>query len=329
MEKSKDKIIKISAKNSLPQLLLIFVLLGMALFLSLASPFFLTWENLRNILDHSSLYIILALGMTFVIASGGIDLSVGAVAALSGVCMAVAMKGGLGVGASILIGLAVGAATGTLNGAVISFLKINPFIVTLGFMSLWRGLSLIITGGIPIYGFPRGFTWWGSGHIGPLNPPILLAALLGLIAAVLLNMSRFGYYTLALGGNEEALRRTGVSIHLYKNLVYMLCGVTAALGGLVVTARLNTAEPLAGWMLELDSIAAVVLGGTSMNGGRGSIAGTLIACLLLGTLRNGLVILSIPSYYQQLLIGLIILAAVIFAEVRSRKKISGSKPNSR
>ncbi|MEW5921748.1 MAG: ABC transporter permease [Bacillota bacterium] len=321
--------IKLLLGNIFPQLLLILVMLIMVIFLSVASPFFLTWDNFRNVFDHSSLYIILALGMTFVISSGGVDLSVGAVAALSGVCMAVAMQNGLGVGTSILIGLAAGGLVGAANGSIISLFKINPFIVTLGFMSLARGLALIITGGIPIYGFPRAFTWWGSGHIGPLNPPMLLAAFMAALAALVLNMSRFGYYTLALGGNEEALRRSGVSIHLYKIMVYLLCGVTAALGGLIVTARLNTAEPLAGWMLEMDSIAAVVLGGTSMKGGRGSIAGTLIACLLLGILRNGLVILSIPAYYQQLLIGMIILSAVIFAEVRSRKGLASTHKKER
>ncbi len=309
--------------NIFHQLLLVFVLLVMVAYLSSASPFFFTWNNFRNIFDHSSLYIILALGITFVIAAGGIDLSVGAVAALSGVCMAVAMHSGLSVGLSILSGICSGAFMGMAGGTVIFLFKINPFIVTLGFMSLSRGLALIVTGGIPIYGFPKSFTWWGSGHIGPFNPPMLLAAFLIVVAAVMLNFTRFGYYTLALGGNEEALRRSGVSIFLYKVLVYTLCGVTAAIGGLIVTARLNTAEPLAGWMLELDTIAAVVLGGTSMKGGRGTIVGTVIACFLLGILRNGLVILSIPSYYQQLLIGIIILAAVIFAEVRARKGLLG------
>ncbi len=313
--------VKRALGNISPQLLLIIILTTMVISLSLSSPFFLTWSNLRNIFDHSSLYIILAIGMTFVISSGGIDLSVGGVAALSGVCMAVAMKSGLGVGAAIAVGLLAGGMIGAANGAVISRLKINPFIVTLGFMSVSRGLALIITGGIPIYGFPRAFTWFGSGHVGPLNPPMLIAAFIAAAAALALNRTRFGYYTLALGGNEEALRRSGVSTRFFKTAVYILCGTTAALCGLIVTSRLNTAEPLAGWMLEMDSIAAVVLGGTSMKGGRGSITGTVIACLLLGVLRNGLVILSIPAYYQQLLIGIIILTAVVFAEVRPRKAL--------
>ncbi|NPV89789.1 MAG: ABC transporter permease [Firmicutes bacterium] len=304
-----------------PQLLLGFVLGLMIVGLSIASPVFLTWDNLRNVLDHSSLQIILAVGMTFVICTAGIDLSIGAVAALCGLCMATAMHGGWPVSLSILFGLGIGALVGVGNGLLVALLKVNPFIVTLGTMSVSRGLSLIITGGIPLYGFSKSFTWWGSGHIGPVNPPMLLAALLVVAGAVVLNKTRLGYYTLALGGNEEALRRSGVAASGYKVVVYALCGLTAALAGLVVTARLNTAEPLAGWMFELDTIAAVVLGGTSMKGGMGSIAGTVIACFLLGVLRNGLVILSISSYYQQLLIGVIILTAVVFSEIRSRKDL--------
>lgn len=305
-------------REHLPLLLLLLLITTMVVGLSLASPFFLTWSNWRNILDHSALQVILAVGMTFVIASGGIDLSVGSVAALGGVVMAAAMHGGLEPGLAILCGLGAGAACGAANGTLIALLKTNPFIITLGAMSVARGLALIITGGIPIYGFSRSFTWWGSGHVGVLNPPILMALVLILAGAVLLNLSRFGYYTVALGGNEEALRRSGVHTTFYKIMVYTGCGLTAALAGLVLTARLNTAEPLAGWMFELDSIAAVVLGGTSMKGGRGTIAGTMLACLLLGLVRNGLVILSIPSYYQQLISGLIIILAVAFSELRGR-----------
>ncbi|RQD77604.1 MAG: ABC transporter permease [Candidatus Syntrophonatronum acetioxidans] len=299
------------------QILLSILLLAIIVGLSSVSPFFLTWNNFRNILDHTSLHIVLALGMTFVICTGGIDLSIGSVSALSGVCMAVAMHAGLPVPQSIFIGIVAGMLIGLVNGTIISLLEINPFIITLGMMSVSRGLALIITGGIPIYGFGRSFTWWGSGYIGPLNPPILIAGILTIVSAIVLNMSKMGYYTLALGGNEEALRRSGVKTNFYKILVYVFCSLTAALGGFIVTARLNTAEPLAGWMFELDAIAAVVLGGTTMKGGKGSIFGTVLACMLLGVLRNGLTIMSIPSYYQQLLIGLIILTSVILSERRS------------
>lgn len=308
----------LSWNEQFSQILLGLVLIIMAALLNQASPFFMTWDNWRNILDQSALLVIISVGMTFVICTSGIDLSVGAVTALSGVCMALALHSGLSVQVSILLGLGVGAAVGLFNGLLISNMNLSPFIVTLAAMSVTRGVALILTKGIPIYGFPETFTWWGSGHIGPVNPPILMALLLAMLAALVLNRTKLGYYTLALGGNEEALRRSGVAHKTYKTIVYTISGFVAAIGGLVVTARLNTAEPLAGWMLELDAIAAVVLGGTDMKGGRGSITGTVMACLLLGMLRNGLTILNIPSYYQQLTIGLIILVAIVISELRLR-----------
>ena len=308
----------LSWNEQFSQILLALLLIIMIVLLNQASPFFMTWDNWRNILDQTALLVIISLGMTFVISTSGIDLSVGAITALSGVCMALALHAGLPVELSIFLGLVVGAAAGLFNGLLISNLNISPLIVTLAAMSVTRGIALILTKGIPIYGFPAAFTWWGSGHIGPINPPILMAILLTILAAVVLNKTKLGYYTLALGGNEEALRRSGVAHKTYKTIVYIISGFTAAVGGLVVTARLNTAEPLAGWMFELDAIAAVVLGGTDLKGGRGSISGTVMACLLLGMLRNGLTILNIPSYYQQLTIGLIILAAVVISEFRLR-----------
>jgi len=306
-------------KQNVSQLILGLVLCITVLLLSLASPFFMSWDNWRNIFDQSALLVVIAVGMTFVICTGGIDLSVGSVAALSGVCMAVAMHAGVAVETAILLGITAGALVGTSNGFLISRLNLNPFIVTLATMAVARGVALIITTGIPIYGFPAEFTWWGSGHIGPLNPPILMAILIALLSVLVLNKTKLGYYTLALGGNEEALRRSGVAHQTYKLIIYIICGITAAIGGLVVTARLNTSEPLAGSMFELDAIAAVVLGGTDMKGGRGSITGTLMACLLLGILRNGLTILSVPSYYQQLTIGIIILVSIIISELRLKK----------
>jgi len=308
----------LSWNEQFSQILLGLTIIVLAVLLDRASPFFMTWDNWRNILDQSALLVIISVGMTFVICTGGIDLSVGAITALSGVCMALAMHAGLTVEVSVLLGLGAGAVVGLFNGLLVSLLNISPFIVTLTAMSVTRGIALILTKGIPIYGFSRSFTWWGSGHIGPVNPPILSALLLALLGAFVLNSTKLGYYTLALGGNEEALRRSGVANKFYKTVVYTISGLTAAIGGLVVTARLNTAEPLAGWMLELDAIAAVVLGGTDMKGGRGSITGTVMACLLLGMLRNGLTILNIPSYYQQLTTGLIILVAVVISELRPR-----------
>ncbi|MGS0764817.1 ABC transporter permease [Syntrophomonas curvata] len=316
----KIKLTTINWNEHFSQILLSFVLILTAYLLSQASPFFMTWDNWRNILDQSALLIIISVGMTFIIATGGIDLSVGAVTALSGVCMALALHAGLPVELSVLSGIASGVFVGLCNGLLISRLNLSPFIVTLAAMSVTRGIALILTNGIPIYGFPATFTWWGSGHIGPANPPMLIALLAYITGTLILSGTKLGCYTLALGGNEEALRRSGVAHKTYKTIVYGISGFTAAIGGLVVTARLNTAEPLAGWMFELDAIAAVVLGGTDMKGGRGSISGTVMACVLLGMLRNGLTILNIPSYYQQLAIGVIILVAIIISELRLRNK---------
>uniref|UniRef100_A0A7C4W041 ABC transporter permease n=1 Tax=Desulfatirhabdium butyrativorans TaxID=340467 RepID=A0A7C4W041_9BACT len=305
------RIFSVAATSQVMMGILLVVTVG---YLSLKSPYFFSWSNFHSILDHSSLNAIIAVGMTFVISGGGIDLSVGAIAALCGVIMAVLMHGNWGWQIVALLGIAAGFGFGVINGLVITTFRVNPFIVTLGTMSVMRGMALIITGGIPIYNFPQGFLWWGSGHIGPINPPMLVACCIACLGAILLNTTRFGRYTLALGGSEESLRRSGVNPSVYKVLVYGCCGLTAAIGGLIVTARLNTAEPLAATMFELEAIATVVLGGTTMSGGNGTILGTVLASLLLGILRNGLVILGIPSYYQQLLLGTIILVAVILSE---------------
>lgn len=304
------------------QILLCCALLLMIAVLSVASPFFWQWENLRNILDQSAVLIIISIGMTIVIASGGIDLSVGAVAALSGVVAAICLKLGVPVVVAVLAAMGVGALTGMANGGLISCLNLNPFIVTLGTSSIARGVALILTQGIPIYGFASSFTWLGKGFIMGLPVPVWLATITAALGAVTVNCTKLGYYALAMGGNEEALRRTGVSVSRYKTAVYAICGLTASLAGIIVTTRLNTAEPTAGWMFELEAIAATVLGGTSMKGGVSSTTGTVIACLLLGVLHNGLTILSIHSYYQQLLIGVIILVSVVLSELRAKNIMS-------
>lgn len=303
-----------------PQLLLTGVLLVMLIVLSISSEFFLTWDNIRNILDQSAVYLLLSIGMTFVIASGGVDLSVGNVAALSGVVMAVAMKAGLNTGIAIFCGFGAALLIGLLNGAVISYIKINPFITTLATMSIARGISLILTGGVSIYGFTNAFKFWGTGSIGPINPPILLSLIFTVVGVFVLRNTIWGKYSLALGGNGEALRRMGVHVNRYRTSIYCVSAICAATAGLIMTARLNSAAPLTGSGYEMDAIAAVALGGASMKGGTGSITGTFIACLTLGVLRNGLTMLSVPTYYQQLLTGLIILLAIIVSELRSRKE---------
>lgn len=319
-----NKNLKGKLQPYISRILLIGVLLLMVIILTYISPFFLTWRNIRNILDQTSLYIILSIGMTFVICAGGIDLSVGSVIALSAVTMAASIKGGMSVGIGILLGLAVGILVGIINGVIVSFAKINPFIVTLSTMSIVRGATVLITDGKPIYGFPKTFTAWGSGAVGPFNWPIIISFTMAIIGVIILEKTRLGNYTLVLGCNEEALRRTGVNTEKYKIMIYTLCGLCAAIAGFIISARLNTAEPLAGMGYEMDAIAAVVLGGTDMRGGRGSVSGTVIACLVLGVMRNGLTILSISSNYQQLLTGIIILLTVSISEIKRKNRIKSS-----
>ncbi|OPX85867.1 MAG: Ribose transport system permease protein RbsC [Pelotomaculum sp. PtaB.Bin104] len=315
----KEKILNSISKH-FSQILLTAVLLILCITLSFKTPYFLTWANFYNIFDQTSVDIILALGMAFVISSGGIDLSIGSTMALSGIIMAFAMETGMPVWASLALGLPVGIIIGACNGLLISRLNLSPLVITLGFMSIGRGLALILTKSSPIFGFPNAFKFLGSGHIGPINFPILMAAILVIISWVLLNKTKWGYYALALGGNDEAVRRAGISVWKYRTSIYIFCGLLAAIAGMITIARLNCADPLSGWMVEIDAIAAVVLGGASLSGGKSSIVGTILACLVLGTLDNGLILLAIPSYYQKLLCGIIIILALIFTELRSRKE---------
>lgn len=307
--------------KSFSQLLLFFVLIIMIFYLTIKSPYFFTWNNIRNILDQTSLHLILAIGMTFVISSGGIDLSVGSIVALSGIMIGLMLKADISIIVSSLAGVIIGGILGLLNGVLISKLKIAPFVVTIGSMSLYRGISLVITEGQPIYGFPVEFTYFGKGNLGQINPPIVIAGFFVILAFFLFKYTKWGQYTLAIGGNEEAVRRVGINTNFYKSSIYMFSGLCAGLGGLILSSRLNAAEPNAGYMLESNIIAAVILGGTSMKGGQASVSGTVIASLLLSVMRNGLTILSISSYYQQLFVGFIILFSVSISEIRQRTQI--------
>ncbi len=302
------------------QLMLAAVLLCLLIVLSFSTQYFFAWKNIFNILDQGAVYLILSVGMTFVIASGGIDLSIGSLAGLSGVLMAVLMKAGAGVPAAVLLGVTAGVLLGVCNGVIITCIRINPFIATLVTMTICRGFALILTGGVSIYGFDQSFKWFGTGYIGPVNPPIIISIFIAMLGMILLRWTLWGKYTLALGANDEALRRAGVKTRLYRTGIYAFSGLCAALAGLIMTARLNSAAPLAGQGYEMDAIAAVVLGGASMSGGKGSVLGTLVACMILAVVRNGLTLLAVPTYYQQVVTGFIILAAIIIAEFRSRRQ---------
>ncbi len=295
----------------------LFVLGGL---LSFLSPFFLTSSNLLNIMEQTAINAVIAVGMTYVILSAGIDLSVGSIAALSGVVMANRLQAGWPLGASLVAGLLAGAFCGLLSGLLITRGKLPPFIATLGMMSVARGAALLFTDGRPISGFDESLRFLSTGRILGIPVPVLLTIALYALAIVLLNRTRFGRYVYAIGGNEEATRLSGVAVGFHKTLVYVLSGVTAAMGAVLLTARLNSAQPIAGMMYELDAIAAVVIGGTSLQGGVGTLGGTLIGALTMGVLRNGLNLLGISSFLQQIVIGLVIIAAVLMDSLVKSKR---------
>lgn len=279
--------------------------------LSFSSPHFLTASNLFNVLQQTAVNAVLAVGMTFVIISAGIDLSVGSILAFSGVVMAGALDAGLPMGAAILLGVAVGTACGLLNGLLISLGRLPPFISTLGMMSVARGAALVFTEGRPISGFSPEFRFLATGEILMIPVPVLLMGAVYLVGYFVLNHTRFGRYTYAIGGNEEATRLSGVNVRFHKTAVYGVSGMTSAIGAVILTARLNSAQPIAGIMYELDAIAATVIGGASLMGGEGRLTGTLIGALIIGVLRNGLNLLGVSSFLQQIVIGSVIIVAVL------------------
>ncbi len=296
--------------------------IALSLFFSRISPHFLTGENIVTILDQSSINIVVAVGMTLVIASAGIDLSVGANVAVCGIVMASLIKAGFGVLPTIAAALLTGALLGLLNALLVVKLEVNPFMATLAMMSLVGGGALIVTQGIPIYGFSADFSWIGRGKVGGLPVSALICTAVVATGGFLARCTRLGIYAAALGGNEEALRRNGAATRLYKTVLYVVCGMCAALASVILTSKLNSAEPLAGTMVEMNAIATVVLGGTKIRGGAPRIVGTLFAGILMGVVKNGLVLAGISSYYQQFVTGVIILAAIV---VSDRSEKSGSE----
>lgn len=295
-------------------------LLALCVFFGILSPHFLTPVNITNILIQSAVPIIAATGMTLVIATAGIDLSIGSILSLSSIVMAWGMKSDVGVFHSIFLGIMAGAMMGMINGLGITHLGVSPFIITLGTSGIYRALALIFTEARPIYGFPMNFRIIGIGSIGGLPISISLALVVALGMYMILRWTRFGTHARAVGSNLEGAYRMGVPIHRTLIYAYALSGITASMSGIIVTARLNTAEAIAGLGMELEAIAAVVMGGTSFFGGEASIAGTLLGALIIGTLSNGLTIINVPSYYQQLVIGLVFIFAVLTDQIRRNKK---------
>jgi len=311
-------------KSKLKEYSYTFILLGVLLvvifIMAIMSPYFFSWKNCRNILNQSAIYLVLSIGMTFVICAGQIDLSVGAIIGFSGVCMGLLLNQGVSPIWAILIELLIGVIVGIVNGIFVAYGKINSFIVTLGMMTILRGITLILTNSSSVFGFGNIITFIGSGKIGPVNMPIILSLVIATVGGMLLHRTIFGNYCLFIGTNEIALNRSGVNVKKYKIIIFALCGLCASVAGLIITARLNSAEPLAGQGYEMDAIAASILGGTSMQGGKGNIIGTIIACLILNIMKNGLTLLAISSHYQEILTGLILLISVLISESEQRRR---------
>lgn len=285
--------------------------------MALINDNFLTGSNIANLARQSSIIAIIAVGMSLAILTGGIDLSVGPVMALSGTLMAGMMVAGLPPTLAIVLGLLVGAAFGAFNGVFVAFAGMPPIIVTLATMGIARGLGLIYTGGYPISGLPEGFAFFGRGSLGGIETPILIMIAVYAVGYVLLSHTSTGRYLYAIGGNEEATRLSGIRVSRYKLLVYTLSGTTAAIAGLILTSRLMSGQPNAGVGFELDAIAAVVLGGAAITGGRGMILGTLVGAMLLGVLNNGLNLMGVSPYLQTVIKGLIILLAIYISRKRT------------
>lgn len=277
------------------------------------NPGFLSVSNLMNVLRQVSINALIAFGMTFVILTGGIDLSVGATLALTGAVTAGMMASGIDPIFAMLLGLLLGAVLGAINGFIIAKGKVAPFIATLATMTIYRGLTLVYTDGRPISGLGDSLTFQmlGKGYFLGIPVPVVTMIISFGILYFILKKTTFGRRVYAVGGNEEASILSGINADRIKIYVYSLLGLLAALASLILTSRLNSAQPTAGEMFELDAIAAVVLGGTSLTGGRGWIVGTLIGALIIGVLNNGLNLIGVPSFFQQVVKGAVILLAVL------------------
>lgn len=287
------------------------VFLVLCAVLSILTPHFLTASNLLNVAQQTVVNAIVAVGLTYVILSAGIDLSVGSVLALAGVVLGLALGAGWPLPLAIAACVLTGAVCGMLNGVLVAFGRLPPFIATLGMMSIARGAALLVTDGRPVSGFDASFRWLATGELLGVPVPVWCMLAVYAVAHVVLHRTRFGRYVFAIGGNEEATLLSGVPVARCKVGIYALGGSLAAGASVLLTARLNSAQPIAGLNYELDAIAATVIGGTSLLGGQGSVVGTLVGALIMGVLRNGLNLLGVSSFVQQVVIGAVIIAAVL------------------
>lgn len=286
-------------------------LLALCILLGFLSPYFLTFDNLINVFRQSAVNALLALGQLLVIITAGIDLSVGSILGLCAVLAALLLKAGVPAPVTIVVALAIGTALGMANGLLLTKLRLpHAFIPTLGMMNVARGLALVISGGFPISELPGGFRFWGAGSIAYIPVPVVVVVVFYALFHFFLTRTTFGRDVYAVGGNKQAALLSGVPVDRRLTMVYALSGALAAVGAVVLTGRMNSGFPLAGMGAELDSIAAVIIGGASFFGGIGTVWGTLVGALIMGVLRNGLNLLNVSAYWQTVVIGAVIVVAV-------------------
>ncbi len=279
----------------------------------------MTLSNITNVFTQVSTNAIIAVGMTFVILTGGIDLSVGSTVAISGAFAASIIKSTNNVFLAIIVAGIVGIVIGLINGLLISKGKLQAFIATLATMTIFRGVTLVFTNGTPISKLSESFVNIGNGKLGFIPIPVVITVIVFIIAVYVLTETRFGRYLYALGGNEDSARLSGINTNKIKTLVYVISGFASSIAGVIIASRIGSASPNAGTGFELDAIAAVVIGGTSLAGGEGRITGTLIGALIIGVLNNGLNLMNVSPFYQSIVKGLVILIAVLL-DKKSRKK---------
>lgn len=296
----------------------IIALIILCAIISIVSPRFLGIANLRNLFTQISVNGVISLGMTFVILTGGIDLSVGSVVAISGAVAAATIQSTGSIVLGIVAALFTGIFVGLINGIVVARGKIQAFVATLATQTVFRGVTYVFTGGNPISGLSDNFIMLTNSRILGIPVPVIITIVVFAICAYILTQTRYGRYVYAVGGNEDSARLSGISVNNVKTWVYIISGITAAIAGIIVTSRIGSAAPTAGNGYELDAIAAIVIGGTNLVGGEGTIIGTVIGILIIGVLSNGLNLMDVSAFYQTIVKGLVILLAVLI----DRKKIA-------
>ena len=302
------------------ELVLLSAYLIMCLIFSLASPYFLSLNNFLNIGLYGSIMGIAAVGMTLVLLTGNIDVSIGSVMGLTGVTMATLLQRNVPLPVAIIIGLSIGAFGGFVNGIFVTRLRINSLIVTLSTMAILRGLAFVLCGGLSIVITDVGFRWFGRDYVLNIPVSLLLMVIFYIVFAYILKNTKFGRRVYAVGGNSRASYLSGINIKHVQVWVFTISGLAAAVGGFLMAAQTGSGLPQAGTGLELDVIAAAVLGGTSLSGGKGKIVGTLLGVMIMSTLSNGMVLMNVPSFYQQIAKGCVLLIAVFLDSLRMGNK---------